>query len=80
MLFEIDIDEVAARVAELTQTIDAGYGVLIRREGVVIARLVPEAAFAALEAQAEGDDGLTPEEREARELMEMIQADMDDSF
>jgi antitoxin (DNA-binding transcriptional repressor) of toxin-antitoxin stability system len=80
MLFEVDIDELAGRVAEVIRTIDAGYGVLIRREGVVIARLAPEAAFAALEAQAEGDDGLTAEEREARELMEMIQADMDDSF
>ena len=80
MLFEVDIDELAARVPEVTRTIDAGFGVLILREGVVIARLAPEAAFAALEAQAAGDDGLTPEEREARELMEMLQADMDGTF
>jgi antitoxin (DNA-binding transcriptional repressor) of toxin-antitoxin stability system len=78
MLFEIDIEDVPARLAELTATIDAGYGVLIRRGGAVIARLVPEAAFAALEAEA--DDGLTQEQREAREMMEMFEAQMNDSF
>lgn len=79
MLFEIDIEDVPARLAELTQTIDAGYGVLIRRDGAVIARLVPETAFAALEAEAQ-DDGLTAEERAAREMMEMFEAQMNDSF
>ncbi|MDR3512412.1 MAG: hypothetical protein P4L73_12315 [Caulobacteraceae bacterium] len=79
MLFEIDIEEGPARFAELIATIDAGYGVLIRRGGEVIARLVPESAFAAQAAEAP-DDGLTPEEREAREVMEMFQAQMNDSF
>lgn len=79
MLFEIDIEDVPARLAELTATIDAGYGVLIRRGGAVIARLVPETAFAALEAEAQ-DDGLTAEERAAREMMEMFEAQMNDSF
>ncbi len=61
-------------------TIEAGYGVLVRKGDVVVARLVPESAFAAFEAGGFADDGLTPEEREARELMEMLQADMYDSF
>lgn len=78
MLFEIDIEEGPARFAELIATIDAGYGVLIRRGGEVIARLVPESAFVA--PAEEADDGLTLEEREAREVMEMFQAQMNDSF
>lgn len=77
MLFEIDIEEGPARFAELIEAIDAGYGVLVRRGGVVIARLVPETAFAAAEAE---DDGLTAEERAAREMMEMFEAQMNDSF
>ncbi len=80
MLFEIDIEEGPARFAEMIATIDAGYGVLVRRGGVVIARLVPEAAFSALEAEADADDGLTLEEREAREVLEMFEAEMNDSF
>jgi antitoxin (DNA-binding transcriptional repressor) of toxin-antitoxin stability system len=80
MLFEIDIEEGPARFAEMMATIDAGFGVLVRRGGVVIARLVPEAAFAALEAEAAADDDLTPEEREMREVIEMLAADMDGSF
>lgn len=79
MLFEIDIEEGPARFAELIATIDAGYGVLIRRGGEVIARLVPESAFAVQAAEA-SDDGLTPEEREAREVLEMLQDQMNDSF
>jgi len=80
MLFEIDIEEVPARFGELIATIDAGCGVLVRRGGQVIARLVPETAFVALEAAADADDGLTPEEREAREVLEMFEAEMNDSF
>ncbi len=77
MLFEIDIEDAPARFAEMIATIDAGYGVLVRRGGAVIARLVPEAAFDALVARPFADDGLTAEERDARELMEMVQADID---
>ena len=80
MLFEFDIEDDPERLAAMIATIDAGYGVLIRREGQVIARLVPEAAFAALEAEQAADDGLTPEEREMREMIELLQADMNDSF
>jgi antitoxin (DNA-binding transcriptional repressor) of toxin-antitoxin stability system len=80
MTFEIDIDEGAARFAELIATIDAGYGVLVRRGGQVIARLVPEAAFAALEAQAGTEEPLTAEEREMREMFELLEADMNGSF
>jgi antitoxin (DNA-binding transcriptional repressor) of toxin-antitoxin stability system len=79
MLFDIDIKDAPARFAELIAAIDAGHGVLVRRDGAVIARLVPETAFAALEAEP-ADDGLTPEEREAREMMEMFEAQMNDSF
>lgn len=80
MLYEVEADEVPIRFAEMMATIAAGYGVLILQDGVVIARLAPESAFAALEADADPDDGLTLEEREARELMEIIEADMNDSF
>jgi antitoxin (DNA-binding transcriptional repressor) of toxin-antitoxin stability system len=80
MLFEIDIEEGPARFAEMMATIDAGFGVLVRRGGVVVARLVPEAAFAALEGAAGGDDGLTPEEREMREMFELLDADMNGVF
>ena len=80
MLFEIDIEEGPARFAEMMATIDAGYGVLVRRSGAVVARLVPEAAFAALEGAAAADDGLTPEEREMREMFELLDADMNGGF
>jgi antitoxin (DNA-binding transcriptional repressor) of toxin-antitoxin stability system len=80
MLFEIDIEEGPARFAELIATVDAGYGVLVRRGGAVIARLVPEAAFAALTAQADPYEGLTDDEREMRETIEMLEADMNDGF
>ncbi len=80
MLYEIDIDEVPARWSEVMATVAAGYGVLVLRGGTIVARLVPEAAFAALEAGTAADGELTAEEREARELMEMIEADMNDSF
>jgi antitoxin (DNA-binding transcriptional repressor) of toxin-antitoxin stability system len=80
MLYEIDIEEGTARFAELIATIDAGFGVLVRRDGQVIARLVPEAAFAAMTAGAEADDGLTDEEREAREMMAMFDDDMQGRF
>ena len=79
MLFDIDIKDAPARFAELIAAIDAGFGVLVRRDGAVIARLVPETAFAALETEP-ADDGLTPEERAAREMMEMFEAQMNDSF
>ena len=80
MLFEIDIEEGPVRFAEIIATIDAGFGVLVRRGAVVIARLIPEAAFAALEAEAEADDDLTPDEREMREMIELLEADMNGSF
>jgi hypothetical protein len=48
MLYEVDIDEREWRVAEMVATIDAGFGVLVRRGDQIIARLLPEAAFAAL--------------------------------
>ncbi len=78
MLYEIDIEDGPARFAELIQTIDAGYGVLVRRDGEIIARLVPESAFAADQADVEAH--LTPEERQAKETFEMFQADIEDSF
>jgi antitoxin (DNA-binding transcriptional repressor) of toxin-antitoxin stability system len=80
MLYEVEFDEVPARWAEMAATINAGYGVLILRGGRIVARLAPEAAFAALEARADRDDGLTPEEREAREILEAFQDQMNDSF
>ena len=80
MLYEIDSEDGPAKFAEAMATIDAGYGVLIRRAGVVIARIVPESAFAAAEADAEADDGLTPEEREMREIMEAFDDQMNDRF
>ena len=78
MLFEVDVEEVPTRFAELIATVAAGYGVLIKRGDEVVARLVPERAFH--EPAAEVDDGLTPEEREARETMEAFAAAMNDSF
>ncbi len=79
MLQIIDADEVPARFAELLATIDAGRGVIITRGGEPIARMAPESAFH--EADAEGaDDGLSPEEREAREVMSAFEAMMNDSF
>ena len=49
-----------------------------RRDGEIIARLVPESAFAADQADVEAH--LTPEERQAKETFEMFQADIEDSF
>ena len=80
MLYELDVEEGPARFAEAMATIDAGYGVLLRRAGVVVARIVPESAFVALEAEAGADDGLTAEEREMRELMEAFDDEMNDRF
>jgi antitoxin (DNA-binding transcriptional repressor) of toxin-antitoxin stability system len=78
MLFEIDIDEVPARIAEVMATIAAGHGVIFLRGGEAVARLVPEAAFAP--AEEDPDAGLSAEEREAREVMAMFEATMNDSF
>jgi antitoxin (DNA-binding transcriptional repressor) of toxin-antitoxin stability system len=78
MLYEVDIEDAPARFAELIQTIDAGYGVLIRRGGEIIARLAPESAFH--EDEADPDANLTPEERQAKETFEMFQHDIEDSF
>ncbi len=78
MLLEIDIAEVPARFAEVMATIADGYGVIFLRDGEPVARLVPESAFAPPEDDP--DAGLTTEEREAREVMEMFQSAMNDSF
>jgi antitoxin (DNA-binding transcriptional repressor) of toxin-antitoxin stability system len=77
MLYEIDASEAGERFAELMRTIAAGYGVLIRDGDAVIARLVPESAF---HDEPGKDDGLTPEERDAKETFEHFQADIEDSF
>jgi antitoxin (DNA-binding transcriptional repressor) of toxin-antitoxin stability system len=79
MLQIIDADEVPARFAELLATIDAGLGVIITRGGEPIARLAPEAAFHAQD-QEPSDEGLTAEEREARDVMSAFEAMMNDSF
>jgi len=77
MLLEIDLAEAPARFDEVMATIAAGYGVIFLKDGEAVARLVPESAFA---PEDDEDAGLTPEEREAREMMEMIQSAMNDSF
>jgi len=79
MLQIIETEDVPARFAELMATIDAGLGVIITRAGEPVARLVPEAAFQASEAEEE-PDGLTSEERDAREVMAMFESMMNDSF
>ncbi len=78
MIYEIDVQNAAARFAELIETIDAGYGVLIRRGDEIIARLAPEWSFH--EKAAEPEETLTPEERHAKETFEMFQHDIEDSF
>ncbi|HEY3948134.1 hypothetical protein [Phenylobacterium sp.] len=78
MLYEIDIADAPARFAELIETIDAGYGVLIRRGDEIIARLAPEWSFH--EKVEEPEETLTPEERQAKETFEMFQHDIEDSF
>lgn len=80
MLYEIDIEDGEGRLAEMIATIDAGFGVLVRRDGQIIARLVPEAAFAAMTAGEAKDDGRTDEEREAAELMTMFDDEMQGRF
>ena len=77
MLQIIEADEAGARFAELMATIAAGKGVIILKDGEPVARLVPEAAFHEQEPEP---DGLTPEEREAREVMSAFEAMMNDSF
>jgi antitoxin (DNA-binding transcriptional repressor) of toxin-antitoxin stability system len=78
MIYEIDITEGPARFAELIETIEAGYGVLIRRGEEIIARLVPESAFH--DDEPDADAYLTAEERQAKETFEMFQHDIEDSF
>jgi antitoxin (DNA-binding transcriptional repressor) of toxin-antitoxin stability system len=78
MLQIIDADDVPARFAELLATIEAGLGVIILRNGEPIARLAPESAFQAEDEPT--DDGLTAQEREAREVMSAFEAMMNDSF
>jgi antitoxin (DNA-binding transcriptional repressor) of toxin-antitoxin stability system len=78
MLLRLDADDVPARFADMLATIDAGYGVIIEKNGEPVARLVPESAFHKEEEPA--DDGLTAEEREAREVMSAFEAMMNDSF
>jgi antitoxin (DNA-binding transcriptional repressor) of toxin-antitoxin stability system len=79
MLLDIDSEDVPTRFAEMLATIDAGYGVIITKDGEPIARLVPESAFKP-EVAEDPDDGLTPEERDAREVMAMFESMMNDSF
>ena len=79
MLLTLDADDVPAQFADMLATIDAGFGVIITKGGEPIARLVPESAFRA-EEPGETEDGLTPEEREAREVMAAFEAMMNDSF
>jgi antitoxin (DNA-binding transcriptional repressor) of toxin-antitoxin stability system len=78
MIYEIDVQDAPARFAELIETIDAGYGVLIRRGDEIIARLAPEWSFH--ERAEEPGETLTPEERQAKETFEMFQHDIEDSF
>jgi antitoxin (DNA-binding transcriptional repressor) of toxin-antitoxin stability system len=78
MLYEVDIEEAAARFAEMMQTIAAGYGVLIKQGDDVLARLVPESAFH--EQKDDPGAALTPEERDAKETFELFQSDIEDSF
>jgi antitoxin (DNA-binding transcriptional repressor) of toxin-antitoxin stability system len=78
MLYEVDIEDAAARFAEMMQTIGAGYGVLIKQGEEVLARLVPESAFH--EAKDDPNAALTPEERDAKETFELFQSDIEDSF
>ena len=81
MLFEFDIEDAEGRLAEAIATIDAGYGVLVRRGGAVIARLVPEAAFVALTAAAApAPEGMMPEELEMREVFELLADEMGGDF
>ncbi len=79
MLFEIDIAEAPARFAELIETIEAGYGVLIKRGDEIVCRLVPESAFAEAAADDE-DDGLTAEQRHAKDVLGAFQSMMNDEF
>ena len=81
MLFEVDIADAPARFAELIETIDAGYGVLIKRGEEVVCRLVPEAAFAADALDVEDDDpDLDPEQRHAKDVLAAFQSMMNDEF
>jgi len=77
MLFEIDIAEAPARFAELIETIEAGYGVLIKRGDEIVCRLVPESAFA---APVEEDEDLSPEQRHAKDVLGAFQSMMNDEF
>jgi antitoxin (DNA-binding transcriptional repressor) of toxin-antitoxin stability system len=77
MLFEVDIAEAPARFAELIETIEAGYGVLIKRGGEIVCRLVPESAFA---APIDEDEDLTPEQRHAKDVLGAFQSMMNDEF
>jgi antitoxin (DNA-binding transcriptional repressor) of toxin-antitoxin stability system len=77
MLYEVDITEAAARFAELIETIEAGYGVLIRRGDEIVCRLVPESAFA---APVDEDEDLTAEQRHAKDVLGAFQSMMNDEF
>jgi antitoxin (DNA-binding transcriptional repressor) of toxin-antitoxin stability system len=79
MLFEVDIAEAGARFAELAETIAAGYGVLIKRGDEIVCRLVPESAFAEKPEEDE-DDGLTAEQRHAKDVLGAFQSMMNDEF
>jgi len=77
MLFEVDIADASARFAELIETIEAGYGVLIKRGDEIVCRLVPESAFA---APVEEDEDLSPEQRHAKDVLGAFQSMMNDEF
>jgi antitoxin (DNA-binding transcriptional repressor) of toxin-antitoxin stability system len=77
MLFEVDITDAPARFADLIETIQAGYGVLIKRGDEVVCRLVPESAFA---EPVEDDEDLTPEQRHAKDVLGAFQSMMNDEF
>ena len=78
MLFEVDIADAPARFAELIETIDAGYGVLIKRGEEIVCRLVPESAFAAPEPDE--DETLTADQRHAKDVLGAFQSMMNDEF
>ena len=79
MLFEVDITEAGARFSEMIAAIEAGHGILIKRGKTIVCRLVPESAFAEKDAAGE-DAALTPEQRQAKEVLTLFESTINDEF
>ena len=73
----LDLDDLPPKVAALLAGVATGEAVLLVEKGVVVGRLVGEAA--AQDGAAQAEPALTPEET-AKEIFEQFRSSIEDEF